>query len=80
MAQTKRLMPKHVGLDFADPPAPDQPVAFLFGLPMMGREAYAFSNIEAGHANEEDREVMRAWKTKMVLIHGSWVSDTALFE
>ena len=59
--------------------AQDRPVAYLFGLPLMAREAHAFSNIEAGHPSEDDREVMRAWKVKMVLTHGSWVTDSMDF-
>ena len=69
-----------IGVDYsATFQAQDRPVAYLFGLPLMAREAHAFSNIEAGHPSEDDREVMRAWKVKMVLTHGSWVTDSMDF-
>jgi hypothetical protein len=52
-------------------------VAFMWGdgrLAMDARQAYAFSNIEAGFASPGDYEVMQSWLVTMVLLHGTWVA------
>ena len=54
------------------------PVAFMFGDTRLGmdrREAYAYSNIEASFGTDDDRAVMQAWLVKMILLHGTWVTD-----
>jgi hypothetical protein len=55
-----------------------KPVAWMWGdqrLPLTAREANAFSNLESGQPLIGDRTTIEAWLVRMVLLHGSWVSD-----
>lgn len=54
---------------------PGQPVAFVANLPLDWMEAMAWSDAEAKVAGHAQLELLRAWKVKMALIHGSWVMD-----
>jgi hypothetical protein len=56
----------------------DATVAFMLGnpkLPLVAREATAFSNIQSGYGNAEDRAIMDAWIIRLTLLHGTWVHD-----
>jgi hypothetical protein len=74
MAATYRM----IGVDY-ETHDPSKPVAFLFDLPLMFDEAFAFSNVEAGCPTDRDREILRAWAVKMTLVHGTWVEERCRF-
>lgn len=53
----------------------DKPIAFMFGLPMNAREALAYMSYEADTAAPLQLDILKAWKVKMTLVHGSWAGD-----
>jgi hypothetical protein len=54
---------------------PGVAVAFVYDLPLDWMEAMAWSDMEGNVAGEAQKALLRAWKVKMALIHGSWVLD-----
>lgn len=58
----------------------DKPVAYLLELPLNAAEALAYMAYSTDVYSGEQLAILRAWRVKMTLLHGTWVAQQIDFD